>query len=33
MWAGDPASVARLERIIGVTEVMSAIELRAQETA
>ena len=29
---GNPASVARLERVIDVTEFMSAIELRAQET-
>jgi len=29
---GNPASVARLERVIDVTEFMSATELRAQET-
>ena len=30
---GNPASVARLERIIDVTEFMSVLETRAQETA
>jgi hypothetical protein len=30
---GNPLSIARLERIIDVTELMSAIELRAHETA